>query len=620
MAAAERDTTPLIDLAAVAVSPVLVMGMVGSLTLFLVEVLHRGQYSGRLVYTLFFYVIGAVLIARISINQGRGRARGYAVGLGIASFIAMLRFVDYPTPLLQVVGPLINVGLMVMIWLSAEKLTWDCTHFDPARTASGRGVLAAAGLDATRSTDADGADDEPEVRPELGWYERYQAYQAARARRPHTPGVWVVYFALAALPLFALGQALIPGDDAPRRRATLLYMAVYIGSALGLLVTTSLMGLRRYLEERGARVPAVLTLGWLGLGGGLIVAFLAVGMVLPRPHSETPLIDLGKGKGDLKASKYAQVKDSNAGKGEGAKGSKQEAGKSGPAKQKSGGQPKDGKVGDKSGGKSDGKKGQDGQKGEKSKGEQSKSGQDEQTKKGPEEKSDPDRKDDTKSQDEKGRDGDKQADEPEKQDGSKDADAKQLDEDMEAASPKKWIASVQQATSEFLRYVTWVIVAAVVIAGLILFVLKGLAPFTNWARDLLAWLRGLFGRKRAPKQGSRGDDAPAAPAVKRPPPFSAYSNPFADGSAADRDPADLAGYTFAAFDAWAWDRGLGRNPAETPTEFAVRVGHRFEELDEPGFAAAEVMVRVMYGRGGLTRSGAAKLAALWDALDAARPA
>ena len=610
--AAERDTTPLIDLAAVLVSPVLVMGMVGSLTLFLVEVLHRGQYSGRLVYTLFFYVIGAVLIARISIGQGRGKARGYAVGLGLASFVAMLRFVDYPTPLLQVVGPLVNIGLMVMIWLAAEKLTWDCTHFDPARTASGRGVLAAAGLDATKSTDADGADDEVEVRAELGWWERYQAYQAARAKRPHTPGVWVVYFALAALPLFALGQALIPGDDMPRRRATLLYMAVYIGSALGLLVTTSLMGLRRYLEERGARVPAVLTLGWLGLGGGSILAFLAVGVVLPRPHSETPLVDLGKGKGDLKTSKYAQVKDSTAGKGRGPEGKKQEAGNSGPAKNKSGGKSKDAQGGEKAGGKSEGKKGDGGQKGDKSKGDQSKSGTDADSKKGPEEKADPDRKDDKSGDpDQKQDDADKKDDDGEKQD-----EAKSDTQESESSSPGA-VARALESVGQLLRYVVWAIIAVAVVAGLILFMLKGLAPFTNWARDLLAWLRGLFGRNRTPRSGGGSDDAPDAPVAKRPPPFSAYANPFADGSAARRDPADLAGYTFAAFDAWAWDHGLGRNPAETPTEFAVRVGHEFEELDEPGFVAAEVMARVMYGRGGLTRSGAAKLSALWDVLDAA---
>ena len=52
----------------------------------------------------------------------------------------------------------------------------------------------------------------------------------------------------AALTPIALGQSLIDPADAKRRENTFLQMAVYIGSALGLLVTTSLLGVRRHLR------------------------------------------------------------------------------------------------------------------------------------------------------------------------------------------------------------------------------------------------------------------------------------------------------------------------------------------------------------------------------------
>ena len=39
---------------------------------------------------------------------------------------------------------------------------------------------------------------------------RYRAYREKRDRQPHAPGVWVVYFSLAALPLYGVGQSLIP--------------------------------------------------------------------------------------------------------------------------------------------------------------------------------------------------------------------------------------------------------------------------------------------------------------------------------------------------------------------------------------------------------------------------
>ena len=81
---------------------------------------------------------------------------------------------------------------------------------------------------------------------------------------------------LAALPVFGLGQSLIPAEDEERRRAAFRYMAVYVASGLGLLVTTTLLGLRKYLRDRGANIPAKMTAGWLGIGAAIIVVFVAV--------------------------------------------------------------------------------------------------------------------------------------------------------------------------------------------------------------------------------------------------------------------------------------------------------------------------------------------------------
>src|SRR5947207_1208832 len=129
-------------------------------------------------------------------------------------------------------------------------------------------------------------------------------------------------------------------------------MAVYVASALGLLVTTALLGVRRYLRQRKAKVPAAMTASWLGLGAVLIVVFLAVGAFLPRPHSEVPWFGIqSAGKSDRDASKYAQLGDS-AGKGDGRGGNQTKAG-DGSASGK-GGQPGGGSKGDKGGGKGEG--------------------------------------------------------------------------------------------------------------------------------------------------------------------------------------------------------------------------------------------------------------------------
>jgi hypothetical protein len=52
---------------------------------------------------------------------------------------------------------------------------------------------------------------------------------------------------------------------------------------LGLLVTTSFLGLRRYLRQRYLRMPAVVALAWLKLGGGVALVILAAALFLPRP-------------------------------------------------------------------------------------------------------------------------------------------------------------------------------------------------------------------------------------------------------------------------------------------------------------------------------------------------
>ena len=632
-----RESDPVADLVAVTVGPVLVMLMVGSLVFFLIEVLYAGNYPGRLLYTMFFFVLGAVLIARIAIREGRAYAGLYAAGLGGACFVAMMTYVEYPKGPMRSLGPVLNVALMALVWWSAHKLTWDCTHLDENRKASGRGVLAAAGLDdGSRGTGQPTEEDEPEPKEVkksrkpapgfVGWVERWRDYREAQTKKPHTPGVWVLYFALAAIPLFALGQSLINSDDAERRRATFLQMAVYVGSALGLLVTTSLLGLRKYLEERSARVPAVMTYGWLGLGAGLIVLFLAVGALLPRPHSETPWFGMSRaGSSDRDASQYAVVRDANAGKGDGAAGQKTEAG---DGKNSAKGGKEGGNKGEKGSGGGKGDQGsggqQDGGKNGNSQGKQSGNSKDQgnDAKSGAEKSKD--RKDaggKNATQGEKGQSSSGSTSEKsnDANDGgeSRDADDGDSGGSEESSSGPSQIGQMLESIGGFIKWVVWILVAIAVIVGVVLFVLKGLAPFTNWAKNLLDWLRGLFARPPKEPSGPTGADEADTSESDRPPPFASFDNPFNDGTAKRRDPAELVAYTFAALDAWAWERDLGREPGETPLEFAARLGHEFERLDEPAYRAANLYVRVLYSRSSLPADTLPTLEALWDQMEAA---
>lgn len=613
--ASERDAPSVTDYAVTALSPVLIMLMVGSLTFFLVEVLYAGKYSGRLLYTLFFFVSAAVLVARVSIQQGTGRAAVYGLALGGATYVALLAYVEYPAGWLKSWGWLVNLGLMFLVWWSAHKLTWDCTHIDERQESSGRGLLNAAGLDAD-ATEGTGDRSQESEQKESGdkkqetgkkkakkkkakkgehdsklwsWIERYKAHKEKERKAGHTPGVWVLYFALAALPLFALGQSLISPEDAARRQASFLQMTVYIGSALMLLVTTSLLGVRRYLRQRKAKVPGAMTASWLGLGALIVCVFLVVGAFLPRPHSEVPWFGISRaGKKDRDASRYAQTGGA-AGKGEGRAGNESKAG-DGSASGK-GGQPGGGSKGEKGGsGNGQGGKGGKGGKSDQSGGNTKGGG--------------------------KGKDGESEAKKDEdggKQSGNdSEADDKESDEDGGSrdagGSQSPQLGGALEKVAAVVKWIVFAVIAVLIIFGLFFGFLKYLAPFTDWARRWLegirAWWANLFGKANRDRTVVSAEaSAPQGP--QRPPPFSEYSNPFADGSAETRDTGELIAYTFEALDAWAWDRDAGRNLTETPIEFAERLGAEFAPL-------ALLVTRSAYSELPLPKNALAVLEAAWE--------
>lgn len=612
--ASEREAPSAVDYVVIALSPALIMLMVGSLVFFLVEVLYAGRYSDRLLYTMFFFVLGAVLVARISIQYDRARASIYGIGLAVVTYLALLSYVEYPGGWLKSWGWLVNLGLLALIWWSAHKLTWDCTHLDETANSSGRGLLSAAGLDADEPAPGavSGGRESPEQptpkrKKKKGkkakahdsrlwdWIERYKAHRETERKKGHTPGVWVLYFALAALPLFALGQSLIAPDDAARRHATFLQMTVYIGSALGLLVTTSLLGVRRYLRQRKAKVPTPMTVSWLVFGGVLIAAFLVLGAFLPRPHSEVPWFGIERaGKGKRDASQYAQLGDS-PGEGDGRGGNKTKAG-DGSASGK-GGQPGGGNKGEKgSGGKGSDGKGGGGKSGSQSGGDQKGNGKGQ----GGESEG---RKDEESSQ--RSGNPDRDGDDA-KGDGGRSNRSSPSDTQMGGA-----LARIANAV----KWIVFAVIALLVVFGLFFGVLKYLAPFTDWARRWLegirAWWQGLFGVRVASVRPSATSEVKAE-GPQRPPPFSAYSNPFSDGTAEERDAAELIAYTFEAFDAWAWDRDAGRTPAETPLEFTRRVGEAFPDHTEAFAGLANLYARSTYSELPVPDSALATLEGVWE--------
>jgi hypothetical protein len=611
----DSPSKTLADYVAIAISPVLIMALVGSLVFFLLEVLYVGQYQGRLQWILFFFVFGAVLIARISMTaEIAGRAGLYGLVLGFLVWLALLLYVKYPPGTrFAEFGWAVNLFLIAVIWWSAHRLTWDCTLIDDSVDASGAGLLEAAGLEQGREAQpaAPGQEPSPEEgkdRPGkkakvpsglLGWWHRYRKYREQQERKPHAPGVWVVYFSLAALPLFGLGQLLLGADrarDEAQRAASQRYvfflMTVYVGSGLGLLLTTSFLGLRRYLRQRKVKMPAAVKGAWLFLGGLLAAALLLLGGFLPRPSAGPGgfLEWAGLTAPERKGSQWAREDGEGAeeGKGAGAKG--KQAGKGKDKGSGQGGQGSDKEKGAKggSGGKSAEGSGKAGQK--------------------------------SGGKDGRGKGGDK-SESKGKQAGGGPKDDKEAGQGGQGQEPEQGDnpdSPLPEVSPALVNALKWIVGILVVLAVLFLVLRKGLswlANFTHWARQLLDALRALWaglwgggGGKAARSEQAEAERAPP------PRPFASFRDPFRTGEADGLSAEALVRYSFEALEAWAAERRLARRVGETALEFVERLGEEFPALEADARRLADLVAGLAYAPYGLEGDCRKSLRQFWRVL------
>lgn len=670
MSSTKKPQPTLADYVITALSPVLIMALVGSLVFFLLEVLYVGQYTGRMQWTLFFFVFGIVLIARISIEQGGGKAMVYGSALAFVVWLALHAFIEYPrgSPIGAFRGA-INLLLIVVAWWCAHRLTWDCTYIDDSVDAEGKGVLEAAGLDernvasggapASRGREppdysissedsatsggsrlpfAGAARNAEEHRPGLlPWWDRYCRYREEQLRKPHTPGVWVVYFSLAALPLFGLGQSLIPPGAEERRRYAFWLMVCYVASGLALLVTTSFLGLRRYLRQRKLKMPVAMTGLWMALGASLIVIMLVVGALLPRPYAEYQLVNSDfLGSKERIASRHAVLRD-GAAKGEGRpssdKKSQDENGQQASGNQQGDKQAGAGNIqrsGDKSRqrGEAETKQGnqQSPAKGEESRGRSdiqgsarppSKTGErGESREKGQQTNQKQPDSDNSREDGRKRQSGGPKTSRDEK---GREAPSGQSRGDTTSPPPNPTFEVLQKLgwLGTVLKWLVFGVLAVVVLFFVLRSGLHFLANFTNWAKRLLeglrAWWEGLFGRSESEPEAEMEEAA----SIPVPRPFASFSNPFLDGSADRISPDALVRYSFEALEAWAWEHDVARQPAETPLEFAERLGTLVPEWETAVRGLAGLYVRLAYARGSLTAGCSGLLKRFWEQLAAA---
>jgi hypothetical protein len=268
------------DYLVVAISPILIMLLVGSLAFFLIQVLYRDEMVQGVRWVTFWFVFAIVLVSRIGIEQSKEHAIFYGVALAAATWVYLLYLHS---------TPMVGAILLALTWWCAHKLTVDCTLINEEDDKSGEGVLSGLWRELERTLEP------PAARPVSGKTLPQLPPSMILPPRPkptRPPGRWVVYFSLAALPLFGIGQLFLPANNPEARRMGFEFLAVYLAAALSLLITTSFLGMRRYLRQRFVEMPASIAIGWVRFGALLAVVVLILALVLPRPGSKNTVRDL----------------------------------------------------------------------------------------------------------------------------------------------------------------------------------------------------------------------------------------------------------------------------------------------------------------------------------------
>ena len=200
----------------------------------------------------FWFVFGIVLITRVSMQIGSIAGHGLRRGARRRVVLVASMLTGFRPALMVVLG---------VVWWATHKLTFDCTLLEEDQDA-GVGLLQESGIDRTtiedqspKSTTDDPAAMDASLLPDRPWWKVRKAIRTRLAGRT-APGVWLIYFTLASLPLFGLGQWLVPAVEEERRAWLFVYFLAYISSGMGLLLATSFLNLRRYLRQRSSRCPA----------------------------------------------------------------------------------------------------------------------------------------------------------------------------------------------------------------------------------------------------------------------------------------------------------------------------------------------------------------------------
>jgi len=422
-----------------------------------------------------------------------------------------------------------------------------------------------------------------------------------------------------------------------------------VASALGLLLTTSFLGLRRYLRQRRLQMPLDMAGLWLGIGAVMIVLLLVVCILLPRPGAVTSISQLPFQFGSpdqsrtsdwalgddgpeqpqaartRPAAKTASQDSAEAGEKEkpppGSASNRSSAGESPSEAERPDGQNGGRKSSDESSRPQDqgrSKEGEPGasaeqnerrgrQRGDEAQKRPARGDQDDSAQNSP-------APEQTKSGESggqmQGRSGRDQQQRP-----AANSDRSEQPQGHESAEQSGgWLGKLGALLKLLL------LVALLCAVGFFAWkyrvqIRKAIQQLVEDLKQL--WAR-LFGRGKSTDRQSdvSADDELGLPARS----FASYRDPFTGGAARGYTTEQLVCYSFEALEAWARERRCGRQEEQTPIEFGRHVARCCPSVAGEVQVLADLYSQVIYGRLKISPRRQDDLQRLWQQLRAAAPA
>ena len=598
------------------VGPALIILMVVSLVFFLVEVTYRGPHTYRLYWVMALFTFASVLVSRISIQEGKERAALFGFALAAATFVTCSTIVEFKYPGFNFLGPIVNLTLIAVVMWSVSKLTWDCTVLDRSRDSSATGLVD---LMRERFSPEPDESSRSENRNNESSFARFINWMSGK-RQKNTPGIWVFYFGIFAFPIFGLGQWFV--QPASKVWVYVLF-AMYLGSTLCLLMTTSLLGLERYLAKRKLHVPGAVAQNWLVVGTVFALSMVLAVLILPKPGGSQSLEWLAQWSSPVQEGD-SKLAPGNDGQQEDPKAQKQRvdenAEKQGdkPGNKKAKGSGKD-ESEDKNGKGSSSKKSEqeNNHRGEKNPGE--KSGTDEEQKNQPQRSKDKNDDDKNSNDDQKNRPANRerakpiQPDEkPADQNDDNPRNQKRGDKKADLKNKKEAGKKPNSANSQMRNW------------------LDGISKFFNWLVYLVGFIaiifvlwifRGEIAKILAALFGSEQKAAAASGTPSQPeyvpplPSFRQFQDPFRSGKANSLRAKQVLDYTMSALQAWAREFDFETSEDLTPEELAREIASVNPVVSRYALEFASVYGRCAFAQDTIHREELNPLIKLWRQMD-----